>query len=89
MSLVPSYFPTYRPTHLPTFLPTFLPTYLQTEALARGIKYLMAQQKLDGDWEQEGITGVFNRNCGITYSQYRNIFPLWALGRYAREVEQQ
>lgn len=41
-----------------------------------------------GDWAQEGITGVFNRNCGITYSQYRNIFPLWALGRYAREVEQ-
>lgn len=38
-----------------------------------------------GDWAQEGITGVFNRNCGITYSQYRNIFPLWALGRYARE----
>lgn len=41
-----------------------------------------------GDWAQEGITGVFNRNCGITYSQYRNIFPLWALGRYAREIEQ-
>ncbi len=40
-----------------------------------------------GDWEQEGITGVFNRNCGITYSQYRNIFPLWALGRYAKVVE--
>lgn len=44
--------------------------------------------KRTGDWEQEGITGVFNRNCGITYSQYRNIFPLWALGRYAREREE-
>jgi len=59
------------------------------EAMERGVKFLMAQQQEDGDWGQEGITGVFNRNCGITYSQYRNIFPLWALGRYAREMEEE
>ncbi|KAM3576082.1 hypothetical protein VYU27_001958 [Nannochloropsis oceanica] len=58
------------------------------EAMERGVRFLMAQQQEDGDWGQEGITGVFNRNCGITYSQYRNIFPLWALGRYAKEVEE-
>jgi squalene cyclase len=56
-------------------------------ALERGVRFLMERQDEDGDWAQEGITGVFNRNCGITYTQYRNIFPLWALGRYAREVE--
>jgi squalene cyclase len=50
-------------------------------AMERGVKFLMARQQPNGDWEQEGITGVFNRSCGITYSQYRNIFPLWALGR--------
>jgi squalene cyclase len=36
------------------------------------------------DWPQEGITGVFNRACGITYTAYRNVFPIWALGRYGR-----
>jgi hypothetical protein len=24
--------------------------------------------------------GVFNKNCMISYSQYRNIFLIWALG---------
>ena len=33
----------------------------------------------DGDWPQQSIMGVFNRNCMITYANYRNIFPLWAL----------
>jgi hypothetical protein len=26
------------------------------------------------------IMGVFNKNCMISYSQYRNIFLIWALG---------
>jgi squalene cyclase len=56
--------------------------------MERGVRYLMSKQKADGDWDQEGITGVFNRSCGITYSQYRNSFPIWALGRYALEHEQ-
>ena len=29
---------------------------------------------------------VFNNNCMISYSNYRNIFPLWALGEYTRAV---
>lgn len=57
------------------------------DAMKRGVQFLMQRQRPDGDWEQEGITGVFNRSCGITYSQYRNIFPLWALGRYGKEFE--
>lgn len=94
------------------------------EAAARGAVYLMSRQSADGDWPQEGITGVFNRwrlpallvllhppptlglcvfmisesavsirlsvlinrACGITYTQYRNVFPIWALGRYATEL---
>ena len=32
---------------------------------------------------QEEIKGVFNKTCAITYSSYRNVFPIWALGRYA------
>ena len=54
----------------------------QAQALHRGASALMASQLPSGDWPQESITGVFNRNCMISYSQYRNIFPLWALGEY-------
>lgn len=50
-------------------------------AIKRGIKYLMKRQLPSGDWPQEGISGVFNRACGITYTAYRNVFPIWALGR--------
>jgi hypothetical protein len=32
------------------------------------------------------IIGVFNKNCMISYSQYRNIFPIWALGEYRCRV---
>ena len=62
-------------------------------ALQRGCKFLMDRQVQSGpcagDWPQEGISGVFNRSCGISYTQYRNIFPIWALGAYARRREQQ
>ena len=43
---------------------------------------MRSQQRPNGDWKQEGIAGVFNRACGISYTQYRNIFPIWALARY-------
>lgn len=56
-------------------------------AIDRGIRYLMSKQRPSGDWEQEGITGVFNRSCGITYTAYRNVFPMWALLRYANKYE--
>jgi len=43
---------------------------------------LLSRQRACGDWDQEGISGVFNGNCMITYTAYRNVFPIWALGRY-------
>eukprot|EP00929_Paragymnodinium_shiwhaense_P104219 TRINITY_DN6837_c0_g1_i1.p1 TRINITY_DN6837_c0_g1~~TRINITY_DN6837_c0_g1_i1.p1 ORF type:complete len:821 (-),score=147.37 TRINITY_DN6837_c0_g1_i1:88-2550(-) len=55
-----------------------------TRAVTRGIQFLMKRQLPTGDWEQENIAGVFNRSVGITYTAFRNVFPLWALGRYAR-----
>lgn len=39
------------------------------EALRRGAAYLMSEQLPNGDWKQEGIAGVFNRACGISYTQ--------------------
>ena len=47
---------------------------------------LMRKQSENGDFPQQTIMGVFNNNCMITYANYRNIFPLWALGEYARAV---
>jgi len=52
------------------------------DAVQRGVDYLVRRQQADGDWPQEGISGVFNRSCGITYTAYRNVFPLWALARF-------
>lgn len=56
------------------------------EALARGAAFLTSMQTESGDWPQQHISGVLNRNSMITYANYRNIFPLWALGLYRRHV---
>jgi len=54
-------------------------------AVDRGIAFLMERQLANGDWKQESISGVFNGNCSISYESYKNIFPIWALGRYATQ----
>lgn len=51
-------------------------------AIERGVGLLRSRQLRSGDWAQESISGVFNKNCMISYSNYKNIFPLWALARY-------
>ena len=53
-----------------------------------GVHLLLCRQTTEGDWEQESISGVFNYNCMITYANYRNIFPIWALSRYYRKTNQ-
>ena len=54
------------------------------EAIDKGIQFLLSKQEKSGDWPQQGISGVFNFNCMITYTSYRNVFPLWALAKYAK-----
>lgn len=56
--------------------------------LHAGARFLLSSQLPSGDWPQQHISGVFNRNCMITYANYRNIFPIWALGAYRRGVLQ-
>ncbi|XP_035306416.1 lanosterol synthase isoform X2 [Cricetulus griseus] len=52
-------------------------------AQERGIRCLLEKQLSNGDWPQENISGVFNKSCAISYTSYRNIFPIWALGRFS------
>ncbi len=56
--------------------------YKHRAVIERGLQLLLDRQTQIGDWPQENISGVFNYNCMITYSAYRNIFPIWALNRY-------
>lgn len=59
--------------------------------IQRGTDFLLELQEPSGDWPQQLICGVFNRNCMISYSQFRNIFPIWALGecrsRYGADLQ--
>lgn len=54
--------------------------------LDRAATFLIRAQTADGDWPQQHISGVFNRNCMISYTNYRYIFPTWGLGEYRRKL---
>jgi lanosterol synthase len=59
--------------------------YKDLEVIEDGLRVLLDRQTEAGDWLQENISGVFNYNCMITYSAYRNVFPIWALNRYYKQ----
>lgn len=54
------------------------------DAIQRGVRFLCERQLPNGDWPQQGMTGVFNRTCMLNYRYYRNHFPLWALALAAK-----
>jgi squalene-hopene/tetraprenyl-beta-curcumene cyclase len=61
----------------------------ESSAVTAGIQYLLDQQNADGSWPEAEFTGTgFPGHFYINYHQYRNQFPLTALGRYSRRVNQ-
>ncbi|KAI9267811.1 terpenoid cyclases/protein prenyltransferase alpha-alpha toroid [Sporodiniella umbellata] len=57
--------------------------YPHKDPIRRGIELIMSRQQSNGEWLQEGIEGVFNKNCAISYPNYKFSFTIWALGKYA------
>ncbi|AJT62890.1 Squalene--hopene cyclase [Streptomyces lydicus] len=55
----------------------------ESEAVRRGVRYLVGTQREDGSWDEPYFTGTgFPWDFSINYHLYRQVFPLTALGRY-------
>jgi lanosterol synthase len=59
--------------------------YPHREAIERGLRLIMSRQQKNGEWLQEAIEGVFNKSCMISYPNYKFIFPIKALGMFAKK----
>lgn len=58
---------------------------LRSGCAARGVEYLMKTQRADGTWEEEFATGTgFPRVFYLTYTMYRNVYPLLAMAEFRK-----
>ncbi|KAH9248062.1 lanosterol synthase [Batrachochytrium salamandrivorans] len=51
--------------------------YPMPSPIKKGIALIMSRQLPNGEWPQEAIEGVFNKNCMISYPNYKFVFPIW------------
>ncbi len=59
----------------------------RSDAVRRGVAYLVRTQQPDGQWDEPQFTGTgFPRDFMLKYHLYRNYWPMWALGRYRRLI---
>jgi squalene-hopene/tetraprenyl-beta-curcumene cyclase len=55
----------------------------RSEAVKKGVRFLLDHQTEDGVWEEQEFTGTgFPKYFMLRYHNYRNCFPLLALGEY-------
>ena len=60
-----------------------------SEEAIKGIRFLLREQRPDGTWEEEEFTGTgFPKHFMIRYHNYRNCFPLMALGKFLGQAKQ-
>lgn len=60
---------------------------IRSESLHNGVDYLVRSQRSDGTWNEEYCTGTgFPRVFYLTYTDYRNMFPLLALSIYRKAM---
>ncbi|TKA78097.1 Lanosterol synthase [Cryomyces minteri] len=52
--------------------------------IEKALTMTMKRQQANGEWLQEAIEGVFNKSCMISYPNYKFIFPIKALGMFAK-----
>jgi len=58
---------------------------LRSESLYNGIEYLLRTQRPDGNWNEDYCTGTgFPRVFYLSYTDYRNTFPLLALSTFMK-----
>ncbi len=58
---------------------------LRSESLYNGIDYLVRTQRGDGTWEEDYCTGTgFPSVFYLSYTEYRNLFPLLALATFRK-----
>ena len=61
----------------------------QSKSVEKGIQYLVDTQNADGTWDEPWYTGTgFPKVFYLRYHLYRQYFPLMALGRYQRSMEE-
>ncbi|SCU98282.1 LAFA_0G16820g1_1 [Lachancea sp. 'fantastica'] len=53
----------------------------------KGIDFLKDKQSANGEWFFQAPEGVFNHSCAIEYASYKFLFPIKALGLYAKRYE--
>lgn len=59
------------------------------DEMMRGIAYLIEKQQQNGTWDEPEFTGTgFPRHFVINYHNYRNCFPLMALGRFLSKTSE-
>ena len=56
------------------------------ESAEKGVRFLLDRQQSDGTWEEEEFTATgFPKYFMLKYHNYRNCFPLMALGQFLAE----